>query len=263
MFSRLMYSQMLSSVQSSSGWIRRWVPGANSVLNWFQNSGGWSPTSHCDCAVPGREVALLRAAALLVGAGAHDDAGERLGVPVHLVRPLGVVEPVAGPLAAQRVLERVGLERLAARDPVDGAVGEGPLLLERLAVLAVDHGQIPLQRQPVPILDHLGNLERGVDVDQRDRHVAEERLAGEPEQDRAVLADRPQHPEVLEVGVRLPQDVHAPVFQLVEMIHDRLPSAIASQPRRAPDRRIRPRSGRGCRASARDARAARTGRRCP
>ena len=40
MFSFLMYSQMLSSVQSSSGWIRRWVPGANSVLNWFQNSGG-------------------------------------------------------------------------------------------------------------------------------------------------------------------------------------------------------------------------------
>ena len=40
-----MYSQMLSSVQSSSGWMRTWVPGAKSVLNWFQNSGGWSPTS--------------------------------------------------------------------------------------------------------------------------------------------------------------------------------------------------------------------------
>ncbi len=59
MFSRLMYSQMLSSVQSSSGWIRRCVPGANSVLNWFQNSGGWSPTSHWDCAFRGEKYRSL------------------------------------------------------------------------------------------------------------------------------------------------------------------------------------------------------------
>jgi hypothetical protein len=25
--------------------MRTWVPGAKSVLNWFQSSGGWSPTS--------------------------------------------------------------------------------------------------------------------------------------------------------------------------------------------------------------------------
>ena len=210
---------MLSSVQSSSGWIRRWVPGANSVLNWFQNSGGWSPTSHCDCVGPGREVALLGAAAFLVGPGADDDAGERLGVPVQLVGPLGVVEPVARPLAAQRVLERVGLERLAAGDAVDGAVGEGPLLGQRLLVLAVDHGQVPFEREPVPVLDHLRDLVRRVDVDQRDRHVPEERLPRQPQEDGAVLPDGPEHAQVLEVGVRLPENVHAPVLELVEMVH--------------------------------------------
>ena len=40
-----MYSQILSSVQSSRGWIRTWVPGAQSVLYWFQNSGGCSAMS--------------------------------------------------------------------------------------------------------------------------------------------------------------------------------------------------------------------------
>ena len=41
-------------------------------------------------------------------------------------------------------------------------------------------------------------------------------------QSRTVLSlpDGPQHAQALEVGVRLPEDVHAPVFQLVEMIHD-------------------------------------------
>ena len=49
-----------------------------------------------------REVALLRAAALFVGAGADDDAGERLGVAIELVGVRGVVEAIARPFAAQR-----------------------------------------------------------------------------------------------------------------------------------------------------------------
>ncbi len=50
--------------------------------------------------------------------------------------------------------------------------------------------------------------------------MPEEGLAREPEQDRAVLADRPEHAEALEVGVGFTEDVHALVFQLIKMIHD-------------------------------------------
>ena len=38
--SRRMYSHMSTSVQSSRGWMRTWVPGAKSVLYCPQNSGG-------------------------------------------------------------------------------------------------------------------------------------------------------------------------------------------------------------------------------
>jgi hypothetical protein len=41
------------------------------------------------------------------------------------------------------VFERVGLERLAAGDPIQGAIRESALLLQCLPILAVDHGQVP------------------------------------------------------------------------------------------------------------------------
>src|SRR5690606_26729240 len=68
------------------------------------------------------------------------------------------------------------------------------------------------------VLDHRGDLVAGVDMHQRDRDVAEERLAGQPEQHGAVLADRPQHGEALEVRVRFTKDVYTLVLELVEMV---------------------------------------------
>ena len=47
---------------------------------------------------------------------------------------------------------------------------------------------------------------------ERDRDVAEERLSGQPEEDRAVLPDGPEHSQVLEVlAYASPKDVHAAV----------------------------------------------------
>jgi hypothetical protein len=51
--------------------------------------------------------------------------------------------------------------------------------------------------------------------------VPEERLAREPQQDRAVLADRPEHSEIAERGIGFAQDVNAAVFQLIELVHVR------------------------------------------
>ena len=57
-----------------------------------------------------------------------------------------------------------------------------------------------------------------VDVDEREGDVAVKRLAREPEKDRGVLADAPEHAEIAERGVSLAQDVHAFAFQFIEMI---------------------------------------------
>ena len=98
-------------------------------------------------------------------------------------------------------------------------VGEGVLLVERGLVLADDHLQLVLHRQLVAVPDHLRQLVVGVDVDQRERHVAEERLARQPQQDRRVLADRPQHAQALEVPEGLAEDEDALLFELVEVVH--------------------------------------------
>ena len=46
-----------------------------------------------------------------------------------------------------------------------------------------------------------------VDVDEGEGDVAEEGFAGQPEEDRGVLADGPEHAEVFEVGVGFAEDV--------------------------------------------------------
>jgi hypothetical protein len=97
-------------------------------------------------------------------------------------------------------------------------VGEGVLLLEGGLVLADDHLELVFHRQRVAVPDHLRQLVAGVDVDQRERHVAEERLPRQPQQHRAVLADRPEHGELREARVRLAQQVHAAVLELIEVI---------------------------------------------
>src|SRR4051812_17659894 len=48
---------------------------------------------------PGREIALLGAAPLLVRPNPDDNPRERLGIAVYLIDFLTVVEPVPGPLA--------------------------------------------------------------------------------------------------------------------------------------------------------------------
>ncbi len=107
------------------------------------------------------------------------------------------------------------------------AVGEGGLLLERLAVLAHDQVEAPLERQPVAVLDHLRHLVGRVDVHERDRHVAEERLARQVQEHRAVLADGPQHADVAEPAVRLAQDVDALGLERVELVHEAAAQAFA------------------------------------
>ena len=133
--------------------------------------------------------------------------------------PECMVHAIARPVARQRVLQRVRLQIAAAGQAVHVTVGEGLLRLQSFAVLAVDHVQLPFQREPVAILDHLGDLVVRVDVHQRQRNMAEEGFARQPEQHGAVLADRPQHAQVLEVAIGLTQDVYALGLEFFQVIH--------------------------------------------
>src|SRR5690606_19384237 len=42
----------------------------------------------------------------------------------------------------------------------------------------------------------------------------------QPQEDRRILADGPQHAQVFEVAERLPEDVHALLLELVQVVHD-------------------------------------------
>ena len=56
--------------------------------------------------------------------------------------------------------------------------------------------------------------------------MTEERLARQPEQHRAVLADRPEHHQLLELPVCLAEDVYALCFQLVQLVHEGPPDSV-------------------------------------
>ena len=92
------------------------------------------------------------------------------------------------------------------------------MILQRLAVLAVDHVKAVLHGELVAVLDHFGDFIVRVDVHEREGDVAVKRLAREPEKDGGVLANAPEHTEIAERGVSLAQDVHAFAFQFIEMI---------------------------------------------
>lgn len=108
------------------------------------------------------------------------------------------------------------LERRAAFDASHRVVHA---LGESFLVLADDEIQPPLAGEPVAVFDHRRNLVARVHVQERERHVAEESLAREPQQHGRILAHGPEHAEVVEVLVGFAKDVHTLVFELSKVFH--------------------------------------------
>ncbi len=79
--------------------------------------------------------------------------------------------------------------------------------------------EIPLDRVAIPEGVHLRKLLAGIHVQRRKRHPPEKRLAGEPDHDVGIFAERPQQGETLETGEALPKDEDALGFELAETIH--------------------------------------------
>ena len=120
-----------------------------------------------------------------------------------------MIQDPTGPLTTQRMFERFTLQQSAAFQPRGIAVGVGLLLGQGPFVAAEDHVDLPLPGEAIAILDHLRDLVAGIDVYQRKRDMTEEGLPRQPEQDRAVLADRPEHHQLLEAAIGLAQDENA------------------------------------------------------
>jgi hypothetical protein len=56
-------------------------------------------------------------------------------------------------------------------------------------------------------------------VDHGKRHVTKKRLFREPDHGVGILAERPQHRELLDAVKGLAQDVDAFAFELIEVVH--------------------------------------------
>src|SRR5262249_54248929 len=118
----------------------------------------------------------------------------------------------------EHALEGVFLQRAAAFDARRASVGKHVAAREHFLVHADDEVEPPFAHQAIAVLDHGRDLECRVDVHERKRHVAEERLAREPEQYRRILADAPQHRRTLEPVESLADDVDALALERGEMI---------------------------------------------
>ncbi len=140
------------------------------------------------------EHPLLGAHALLVAADPGDDAGE-------LVLGDGVAQ-------AQRL----------ARGRAGGGRQGRIHRVHRRALLAQ---QVELPGGHILVAEgiHFRELLAGVDMHHGKRHPPEERLAGEPDHDVGVLAQRPQHGQPVDAVEGLAQDVDALRFEAVEMVH--------------------------------------------
>ena len=66
--------------------------------------------------------------------------------------------------------------------------------------------EIPDLAVGVPECIHFRHLLAGIDVDDRERHMPEEGLLGQPHQDVGVLADRPEHRQTVDAIERLAQE---------------------------------------------------------
>ena len=94
---------------------------------------------------------------------------------------------------------------------------------KRFFVLPHDQIEMPFPGQTISIFDHRRDLVARVDMQQRKRDMAEKGLAGQPEQHGRIFPHRPEHGQIVEMLIGLPEDVDALVFKLTKMLHNRLP----------------------------------------
>ena len=185
---------MSASVQCRIGWMRRCAPGGGEALKWSQNSGGWSRTSHPPSRPRGENTRSLARVA-------------------SSSRRMPAINP-SKPYLVERELQPFGLARGGARGRRQGRI-DG---IDRRAGLDLEV-ELPFLAVAIAERIHLRKFLAGVDMQRRERHAAEERLARQPDHHVGILAERPQQRELLQPREGFAQNVDALRLELVEMVH--------------------------------------------
>ena len=131
-----------------------------------------------------------------------------------------LVAPPAAERRRETVLRQRLLERLRLHDiGVGRAVVEGvDALANALLILVLEHRETIFFRLRVAERDHLVELPRRVDVQERKRRFLRiERLEREVHHDRAVLADGIEHHRLLRLSRHLADDVDGLCLKRIEM----------------------------------------------
>src|ERR1700748_1534617 len=145
--------------------MRKCAPGGGEALNWSQNSGGWSRTSHPPSSPRGENTRSFARVA----------SSSRRMPAIRPSKPY-LVSAIFRP-SVLRAAERAAGGSVGSTASIGG---QGPALASRLPFLAV----------AIAKRIHLRKFLPGVDMQRRERHAAEECLARQPDHHVGVLAER-------------------------------------------------------------------------
>ncbi len=176
--------------------MRRCAPGGGEALNWSQNSGGWSRTSHPPSVPRGENTRSLARVA-------------------SSSRRMPAINPSKPYLASASFSPSV----LRAADRAAGGK-VGSTALQRRAGFDLQI-ELPFLAVAIAKRVHLRKFLAGIDMQGRERHAAEEGLARQPDHHVGILAERPQQRQLLQPREGLPEDVDALGLERVEMVHAR------------------------------------------
>src|SRR6201990_3340963 len=152
--------------------MRKCAPGGGEALNWSQNSGGWSRTSHPPSVPRGENTRSLARVA----------SSSRRMPAIRPSKPYFVSASFRP--SVLRAAERAAGGRVGSTASIGG---EG----------SARQVEIPLLAVAITKRVHLREFLAGIDVQRGKRHAAEEGLPRQPDHHVGVLAQRPQQRQLL------------------------------------------------------------------
>src|ERR1700720_98574 len=161
--------------------MRRCAPGGGEALNWSQNSGGWSRTSHPPSVPRGENTRSLARVA-------------------SSSRRIPAINPSKPNLASASFSPSV---LRAADRAAGGRVGSMVSSGGQGSIFISNSHSLPDRSRNAYIS---GKFLAGIDVQSRERHAAEKRLARQPDHHVGIFAERPQQRQLLQPCEGFPEN---------------------------------------------------------
>src|ERR1700675_4966921 len=177
--------------------MRKCAPGGGEALNWSQNSGGWSRTSHPPSVPRGENTRSLA----------------RVASSSRRMPAINPSKPYLASASFNPSVLRAADRAAGGKVGSMGSSGGGGSLTQH---------QLPSLAVAIAKRVHLRKFLAGIDVQCGERNAAEKGLARQPDHHVGILAQRPQQRELLQPRERFPEDVDALGLERVQMVHGRL-----------------------------------------